>query len=175
MHPKIICLGFFFFSLICALNVNAQSETELDKRNGFKDIKLGMLIDSVKGAKLKKEFKEGDNVNLSKLYAVEHPDYSTIGEIKVHKIEIKTYRDFIYEIKVETEKDPRLMKAMESIYGSATYDAKNNRYFWKSEQLILTYESQSKKELRLEYKSYLVPKMMSEDKAKKVENIADDF
>lgn len=174
MNHKAIYLGLIL-SLVCALNVQAQDATELDKRNGFKDIKLLMHVDSVKGTKLKKEFKEGDNVNLSKLYDVDYPDYSTIGEIKVRKIEIKTYRDLIYEIKVSTEKDPRLMRAMESIYGPATYDAKNNRYFWKSEQLILTYESESKKELLLEYKSYLAPKMMSEDKAKKVENIADDF
>lgn len=163
-----------FIILTCGLNLYAQ-ESELDKRNGFKDIKLGMPVDSVKGTKLKKEFKEGDNVRLSKLYDVEDEQYNSIGEVKVHKIEIKTYRDLVYEIKVETEKDPRLMKAMESIYGQSTYDAKNNRYFWKSEQLILTYESISKKELLLEYKSFLVPKLMTEDKAKKVENIADDF
>jgi hypothetical protein len=67
------------------------------------------------------------------------------------------------------------MKAFESVYGLATYDAKNIRYFWKTEKMILTYESKSKKELLLEYKSFTVPKLMTEDKDKKIENIADDF
>jgi hypothetical protein len=67
------------------------------------------------------------------------------------------------------------MRAMENVYGPATYDAKNNNYFWKSESMILTYESKSKKELQLEYRSYLVPKMMVEDRLKKIDNIADDF
>jgi hypothetical protein len=123
----------------------------------------------------KKEFKEKDNVYPSKLYDVDHPDYATVGEIKVNKIELKAYRNLIYEIHVTTEKDPRLMRAMENVYGPATYDAKNNNYFWKSESMILTYESKSKKELQLEYRSYLVPKMMVEDRLKKIDNIADDF
>ncbi len=172
---KFHILNTIILVFLITTGVAAQTESELDKRSGFKDIKLGQPLDSLKGAKLKKEFKEGDNVNISKLYEIEHPDYSMIGEIKVHKIEAKTYRDLIYEIRVVTEKDPRLMKAMESVYGLATYDAKNIRYFWKSEKMILTYESISKKELQLEYKSFTVPKLMSEDKAKKIENIADDF
>ncbi|HEX5171638.1 MAG TPA: hypothetical protein VFW11_20810 [Cyclobacteriaceae bacterium] len=169
--PYIIC----FALLLNFSETQAQQEGELDKRSGFKDIKLGQPLDSVRGVKLKKEFKEADNVNPSKLYEIEHPDYSMIGEIKVHKIEVKTYRDLVYEIKVTTEKDPRLMKAMESVYGPTTYDAKNIRYFWKSDKMILNYESISKKELLLEYRSFTVPKMMSDDKAKKIENIANDF
>jgi hypothetical protein len=156
-------------------NLAGAQENELDKRSGFKEIKLGQSIDSIQGVKLKKEFKEDGNVNISKLYEIEHPNYSMIGEIKVMKIEAKTYRDLIYEIRVFTEKDPRLMKALESVYGLATYDAKNIRYFWKSDKMILTYESKSKRELLLEYKSFTVPKLMSEDKEKKIENIADDF
>jgi hypothetical protein len=170
-----IVFSFVIAALACYQTTFAQSEPELDKRNGFKDIKLGMDVDSVRGVKEKKEFKEKDNVYPSKLYDVDHPDYAMIGEIKVNKIELKAYRNLIYEIHVTTEKDPRLMRAMENVYGPATYDAKNNNYFWKSESMILTYESKSKKELQLEYRSYLVPKMMVEDRLKKIDNIADDF
>lgn len=172
---KAYYIFFIMTALGCCQHTFAQTETELDKRNGFKDIKLGMSVDSVKGVKEKKEFKEKDNVHPSKQYDVEHPDYSTIGEIKVHKIEMKAYRNLIYEILVTTEKDPRLMRAMENVYGPATYDAKNNNYFWKSDSMILTYESRSKRELQLEYRSYLIPKMMVEDRLKKIDNIADDF
>jgi hypothetical protein len=174
---KTYYIVFFFLitTLACYQNTLAQSEAELDKRNGFKDIKLGMSVDSVQGVKEKKEFKEKDNVHPSKLWEVDHPDYTAIGEIKIHKIELKSYRSLIYEILVITEKDPRLMRAMENVYGSATYDAKNNNYFWKSESMILTYGSKSKRELQLEYRSFIVPKMMVEDRAKKIDNIADDF
>lgn len=134
-----------------------------------------MLVDSVKGAKMKKEFTEKGNVQPSSLYEVEHPDYEKIGEIEVRKIELKTYHNLIYEITVVTDKDPRLMKAMESVFGQASYNAKDNFYFWKGETLVLTYESNSKKELRLVYKSLTMPSMMKADKEKKIEKIADDF
>ena len=62
-----------------ALAVRSQDIAELERRNGFKDLKLGISIDSVKGEKkFKKEFKE-QNEFVSKLYAVEDPDYDKIG------------------------------------------------------------------------------------------------
>jgi hypothetical protein len=42
---------FILFSLSATL---LAQETELDKRNGFKDIKMATPIDSIKGAKFKK-------------------------------------------------------------------------------------------------------------------------
>lgn len=165
----------FLYLFILSSSLTAQDNPALNERNGFKDIKLGMSVDSLKGGKPKKEFKEKGNVYPSVLYEVSYPDYQQIGEIKVLHIELKAYRDIIYEISVATEKDPRLMKALESVYGLATYDSRNNRYFWKSDQLILTYESRSKKELLMEYRSLTVPLMMKEDKEKKIDNIADDF
>src|SRR4051812_18428544 len=92
-----------------------QNREELQKRNGFKDIKLGMLIDSLKGCEFKKEFLER-NEYPAKLYTFENSNYSRIGEVKVDRIDIKTYKDQIYEIIVVTEKDQRLMKALESLY-----------------------------------------------------------
>lgn len=168
--PKTI--GLLFFSLL--LMHPGYSQSELDQRNGFKDIKLGSIVDSVKGVKFKKEFTE-ENGAPAKLYEVEHPDYANIGEVKVNKIELKAYKDFIYEITVITEKDPRLMKAMESVLGQAKYNAKDEFYFWTGENLNLTFDSFSKKELKLVYKSFPVQKLMKKDKEKKVEDISNDF
>jgi hypothetical protein len=151
-----------------------QNIAELEKRNGFKDIKLGMLVDSVQGVKLKKEFKEKDEFP-AKLYAVENPDYAKIGEVPINKVEIKSYKDQLYQIHVVTDKDPRLMKALESIYGRADYDLKKETYFWKGETLILKFKAHSKNQLELIYTSYLVLNQMKEDKGKKVQDIADDF
>ena len=171
MH-KFTLLLFLFAS---TLTLSAQDIAELERRNGFKDLKLGSPLDSVKGeVKLRKELKEQGEFP-SKLYSVENPEYAKIGEIPVSKVEFKTYKDIVYQIHVVTDKDPRLMKALESIYGGADYDLKKETYFWKGQTLILKFKSFSRNQLELIYSSYLVLKMMKDDKGKKVEDIADDF
>ncbi|MBL7858332.1 MAG: hypothetical protein JNM57_11640 [Cyclobacteriaceae bacterium] len=162
------------FLTTCAHLCLAQEISELDKKNGFKDIKLGMIADSIKGVKLKKEFKEKDEF-AAKLFIVEHIDYTKIGEVKVDKIELKAYKDMVYEISVVTQKDPRLMKALESLYGKADYDLKAETYFWKSENMILKFRAHGKHHLELLYQSYLLHRMMKADKNQKVDDIANDF
>jgi hypothetical protein len=164
------------FLLLCFLSLYgfSQNLSELEKRNGFKDIKLGMAIDSVKGYKLKKEFKE-KNEYPAKLFEIEHEDYAKIGEVKIHKIELKTYKDLIYEINIIADKDARLMKALESLYGKSDYDMKNETYFWKTDSLILKFKSEGKQKLQMLYVSYGVHNMMKADKEKKVDDIANDF
>jgi hypothetical protein len=165
-----ITLSLTLFAFISA----AQDLSELEKRNGFKDIRLGMIADSVRGSKLKKEIKER-NEYPAKLYTVEHPDYARIGEVKVRNIELKAYNDLIYEISVVVDKDTRLIKALESVYGKADYDMKNETYFWRSENLILKFRSSGKNSLELLYTSFIIHRMMKDDKEKKVDDIADDF
>jgi hypothetical protein len=164
----------FLLLVLCGVCAYGQETTELEKRNGFKDIKLGMMIDSVKGYKLKKQFLEKDEFP-AKLYTVEHPDYQRIGEVKVTKIEVKTYADLIYEISVITDKDIRVMKALESIYGKSDYDLKKETYFWKSDNIVLKFRSHSKNHLELLYVYFPVIKKMKVDKNQKVDDIANDF
>jgi hypothetical protein len=167
----------FFIVLVftCSMGFSfAQEQPELEKRNGFKDIKLGMPVDSVKGLKFKKDFKEKDEFD-AKLYEVDYPSYKNIGEVEVKSVELKTYKNLIYEISVITAKDPRLMKALESIYGNADYDMKNETYFWRGQTLVLYFRAPSKHQLEMLYASLSVRNMMKLDKAKKVEAIADDF
>ena len=164
----------FLLSLIAHGSLAQDSASELEKRNGFKDIKLGMPVDSVKGIKFKKEFKENDEFD-AKLYEVDHPAYKKIGEVEVRSIEIKAYKNMIYEIIVLTPKDSRLMKALESIYGHADYDMKQETYFWRASTLTLKFRAPSKHTLEMLYASIPMRNMMKADKAKKVEAIADDF
>ena len=166
---KILVLVLFAFS-----NSFGQGLSELDKRSGFKDIRLATPIDSVKGSKLIKEFKERDEFP-AKLFEVENVEYEKVGEVKVHKVELKTYKDLIYEINVITDKDERLMKALESLYGKSEYDMKNETYFWKTDSLILKFKSQGKHRLQMLYVSYNVHKMMRGDKDNKVDDLANDF
>jgi hypothetical protein len=160
--------------LFAAANVFGQDVSQLEKRYGFKDIRLESVPDSVAGVKFLKEFKEKDEFP-AKLYSVSHPDYARIGEVKVKDIELKSYKDQIYEISVKADKDTRLMKALESLYGKADYDMKNETYFWKTDNIILKFRSSGRNEIELLYTSFIMQKNMKEDKKKKVDDIANDF
>ena len=162
---------FFLLAFNCAF---AQDLSELEKRNGFKDIKLGIPVDSIQGAKLKKEFKERDEFPAN-LFQVENPAYEKIGEVPVKSVELKTYKNLIYEIQVVVDKDVRVMKALESLYGKSEYDMKTEIYFWKTSNLILKFGSRGKHHLELTYISFPIHKMMKDDKGKKVDDIAEDF
>ena len=160
---------------LAGFTASSQDIAELERRNGFKDLKLGMAIDSVRGEiKLKKEFKERNEFP-AKLYGFSDFEYVKIGEIPISKIEFKTYKDLIYQIHVVTDKDTRLMKALESVYGVADYDMKKETYFWKGQTLILKFRSYSRSQLEMVYTSYRILDLMKEDKGKKVEDIAEDF
>jgi len=58
----------------------AQDKAELVRRNGFKDLKLGSPIDSVKGAEFKKDIKE-KNEFPAKLYTVESRKWNIRTEL----------------------------------------------------------------------------------------------
>lgn len=151
-----------------------QDIAELERRNGFKDLKLGTPIDSVKGAEFKKDIKER-NEFAAKLWEVENDSYKSIGEVKVKSVEVKTYNNLVYEIIVITNKDTRLMKGMTKSFGQPKYILVTDSYNWVASTLGLTFKDHSKNEIKLTYKSYPVIKMMYADKGKKIDEIAEDF
>ena len=163
-----------FILLLSIFSISTFSQSELARRNGFKDIKLGTLVDSVKGAIFKKDFIERKEF-AAKLYEVKHADYEKIGAVEIKHIELKTYQGFIYEIIVSTAKDPQIMKALEKSFGKATYSIRAERFYWRSpDTLSLVYKGHPKK-IELSYRSMPIRKMMFLDKGKKIEEIADDF
>jgi hypothetical protein len=170
-----MCKSFCLVLLVLVgRTIFGQDVNQLEKRYGFKDIRLETIADSVKGAKLVKEIKEKEEFP-AKLYSVEHPDYVKIGDVKIKELWLKSYKDLIYEISVITDKDPRLMKALESLYGTAEYDLKNETYFWKTSNISLKFRPAGKNHLELLYSSFGVYKMMKDDKKKEVDDIANDF
>ncbi|MCI0750528.1 MAG: hypothetical protein L0Y35_01700 [Flammeovirgaceae bacterium] len=168
---------FIIFSFFGFANAQ-QDTTELDRRNGFKDIKLNSRVDSVKGVIFKKDhvekFGEKDEFP-AKVYEVEHPDYQFVGPVKVNKIELKAYKNLIYEIVVLAAKDPRLMKGMESALGKAEFNVRSDSYVWSGKNLSLHFKPFDKDQVQLTYRSVPVTKMMKEDKKKEVQAVADDF
>ncbi len=153
---------------------SGQDLAELDRRKGFKDIKLGSRIDSLKGAEFKKDVLEKNEFPV-KLYSVENEEYKRIGEVKVKKVDVKAYKDEIYEIVVITHKDTRLMKGMQKSFGKPLYILPTDTYNWKTDSLSLTFKDHSRNELRLTYRYYPVLKKMQIDKGKKIDQIAEDF
>lgn len=152
----------------------SQDVGELEKRNGFKDLRLGMFVDSIRGVELKKELKEKNEFPVQ-LYAFEDEAYQGIGEVKIKKIELKAYKGLVYEIVVITEKDTRLMKGMIKTFGEPKYILTSDTYNWVAPSLSLTFKDHSKKQIKLTYRYYPVLKMMLEDKGKKIDAIAEDF
>ena len=154
--------------------VFSQDIAELERRNGFKDLKLGTIIDSVKGTEFKKDVKE-KNEFPAKLYAVVNNEYKNIGEVKVKSVEVKTYKDIVYEIDVITHKDTRLMKGMMKSFGQPKYILTTDTYNWVGSDISLTFKDHSRNEIKLTYRCFSVIKMMFEDKGKKIDEIAEDF
>jgi hypothetical protein len=151
-----------------------QDLAELDRRNGFKDIRLGNRVDSLKGAEFRTDMLEKNEFPV-KLYDVKKEEYKSIGEVKVKKVEVKAYKDEIYEIVVVTMKDTRLMKGMQKSFGKPLYILPTDTYNWKTQKLSLTFKDHSKNELRLTYRYYPVIRQMQIDKGKKIDEIAEDF
>lgn len=180
-HSNMIRSVFPFlliFLLATAGFVSAQPQQpdseELEKRNGFKNIKLNTSIDSVKGAVFKEDILEKGGYP-AKLYSVTGEDYKTIGEVRIESIKLKTYKDLVYEITVITEKDPNLMKGMTKALGTPSFSIRTNLYSWRSKSVVLTFESVGKNDLKLNYKSYPVFRRMAEDKGRKAEDVVSDF
>jgi hypothetical protein len=165
---------FFLLVLLAGFSASrAQDATELNRRNGFKSIKLGYPIDSVKGAVLKKDFLEKDEFP-AKLYETSDREYMTIGEVIVKDIKVMTYMNQIYKIVVTTEKDARLMKALDKTYGNSIYVVRSAKYTWKADDLNLTFKAE-KNRIELIYRSYPVLQKMYADKGKKIDRIAEDL
>ncbi len=145
-------LSILFMLFGCMITpLLAQHNAELDKRNGFKDIKLGTPVDSIKGISLKGEVTNKEE-QVSKVYKVDNPNYQKIGEVVVEDLELTAYKGLISIIKVVTE-----------------------QYFWRGQNLILTFKASDKDKIELTYTSFPLIQKMKEDKKKEVEDIAGDF
>jgi hypothetical protein len=164
---------FFWVLTMTTFMAQGQDTTELIRRNGFKTIHLGTLMDSVKGASFKKEIKERDEFP-ARLFVVNNDQLKMIGEVRVKEILLKTYQDLIYEIVVTTDKDDRVMRALEKSFGKAKYILRDLSWNWGTSRLSLRFVSH-KNYLELTYRSHPVIQKMYADKGKKIDAIAEGF
>lgn len=173
MQNMLLCiLTLSCLSAIC--QPQEPDSEELEKRNGFKSIRLNFPVDSVKGAEFKEDFIEKGGFQ-SKLYQVTGEEYKSIGSVKIENVRVKTYKSLVYEIVVITEKNPDLMKGLSKALGKPSFSVRTNIYSWRSKSAALTFEPTGKNDLKLTYKSYPVFRLMAEDKGRKVDEVMNDF
>ncbi|MBL6447444.1 hypothetical protein JMN32_14090 [Fulvivirga sp. 29W222] len=160
--------------LVISSSMFAQDVEELDRRNGFKDIKMASSITTYEGLEYKKDI-EDKVFPEAKLYTSKKGYYENIGSLKIFDLEVKVYKDSIFEIKVITEKDPNLYKGLKRAFGEPKFAYRTNKYYWKSERLKLLYSSYSNNKIEMVYRSFLMNNKLKEEKQQVVEEIVDDF
>ena len=160
--------------LIFSIQSFAQSVDELEKRYGFKDIKLETHINlypSLEPVKIHhKDKKEGVTA-----YEAVKGAYDQIGEIKVHEVMVLAYDSMIFEISVITEKDGNLYKGLEKAFGKPQNTVGYGAYTWKTDKLSLTFRSHSKSKLEIRYHVFAYEKWLKEEKKEKIEEVSSDF
>ncbi|MDH5396573.1 MAG: hypothetical protein OEX02_00395 [Cyclobacteriaceae bacterium] len=162
--------------LITALTGKGQSVEELDKRNGFKDIKLNSEITQYDELEFKKKIKD-EVFPDAKLYVNKKGSYTTIGNIPVIGVEVSTYKDRIFQIRVETDKNTNLYKGLATAFGEGSWSLRKKAYVWSAENLSLVFRSvgKNKESLELIYYSYVMVRERKEEKKEYVREVSDDF
>lgn len=168
---KHFLLLLFFMPQVCC----SQGLEELEKRNGFKDIKLLSSAANYEGLELKKEGIDHETFPNSSMYIAKKGHYETIGNLKIYDLEVFAYKDSIYQINVITEKDPNLYKGMKKLFGEPEFAYGTESYYWGTEKLRLSYSSHSKNKIEMVYFSHLMVEKRKQEKKEVVEEIVDDF
>ena len=165
-----------FFFVFIALNLNAktyaQNGEELDRRNGFKDIKLLSNIND--NAKL--EFSR--NVRDKPDYAIYKPrkgQYDKIGDINIKKLNVYVYRKQIYQIEITTDKSMQLFKSLEKAFGKINTSMVSKNAFWEGEKVRLNYLVEGSNKLILRYRSRDIDKIIAIDDKKKIDSLSTEF
>lgn len=150
----------------------AQPNVELDHRNGFKDIKLLSKATELKTLQLAGNIKGRE---FHSIYKAVNGAYGSVGDIAVKDLEVLTYKDLIYEIRVTADKDPQLFKGLEKAFGQARHSVVENKYYWQGDAVKLTFESIGKRKVQFVYHAFGIKAIIKEDKAKKVEDLSSEF
>ena len=147
---------------------------ELDKRGGFQDIKLNTDISEYSDLEYKKDIKD-ELFPGAKLYVRKKGAYSSIGRVPIENLEVYTYKDLIYKIIIVSEKDPAIYQGLSNNFGKNQYNHREKAYYWKTKKIRLYFKSGKKNELILEYYSYVIHNMRTEEIKKSYTDVADDF
>lgn len=169
-----MALRFIIGFMLTANTILAQGGEALDKRNGFKDIKMVSLVTAYDGLEFSKAI-EDEEFPDANLYTAKKGHYENIGSLKIYNLEVKVYKDSIFEIRVITEKDPKLYKGLKKAFGTPEFAYRSGKYYWKSKRLMLTYSSYSSNKIEMVYRSFVMKGKLKADKEEEVNDIVSDF
>lgn len=172
--PQIINMRhtlFTFFILIGSISLFAQNQ-ELDKRNGFKNIKLLSKATDYNELKLSKTQDEENKA----IYVRSSGSLSKIGDIQIKDLNVYTYNDIIYRIEVATGKNTQLFKGLQKAFGKAKFAVVTNVYLWQGENVKLTFASENGgKRIVMNYSAPKIKEIIKKDEEQKLQNLSDDF
>jgi hypothetical protein len=150
----------------------AQSVIELDKRNGFKDIKLLSDVTSYKGLEFSKPLKNNPGHSI---YKAVKGHYESIGNIHIHKLVVYAYKNQIYQINITTNKEEKLFRSLEKAFGKINTSIVTPYPYWDGENVKLIYIVNGAKKLTLSYQSKKIKQIIARDKKKAVDNLSTEF
>ena len=165
-----ILISLFFLGF--SISGSGQFSEELDKRNGFKDIKLLTDVKSYTGlAYWKNDKSKPDHA----IYRKTKGSYEKIGEVEIYSITVYTYRDLIFKIEVITTKEEKLFRSLEKAYGKINSSLAASYSYWEGEKVRLNYETVGSKKIKLTYTSKQIKQMIALDKKKAVDSVSSEF
>ena len=149
-----------------------QFSEELDKRNGFKDLKILTDVSSYQGLEYWKDEKgKPDHA----IYRARKGNYENIGEVEIYKIVVYTYRNLIYKIEVITVNNEKLYRSLDKAYGKINSSLAASYSFWDGKNLRLKYETIGTKKIKLTYLSKQIKQMISLDKKSAIDSLSSEF
>ena len=166
----------FFIPLILFMSVSSygQNVEELEKRNGFKDIKLASDVNQYEGLEFLKEI-DDEKFGKLQIYTRKDEYYTHVGSIKINGLYVTVYNGEVYLIQVIFDKDPKMYGGLKKAFGSPKFSPVTSDYFWQADSLKLIYRSYDKKQLEMIYHSYVIEWKLKDEKKEEIEDIASDF
>lgn len=165
----------FLILIVFSHGILAQDKIHpLDEKGGFQDIMLDSLISQYPGLKEKKKIDE-ELFPETILYVNNKGVYETIGRVKVYSVEVKTYKDRIYEIIVTTEYDPAIYQGLTRNFGEGQYSLRKKAYQWSSHNVALYFKKEKKSRLQLIYHSKRMDRRRRDEIKKSYTDVSDDF
>jgi hypothetical protein len=149
-----------------------QNGEELDKRNGFKDIKLLSDVNAYTGLEFSKSIKHKPEHSI---YRPKKGSYEMIGEVEIKKLTVYTYRNLIYQIEVTTNKNEKLYRSYEKAFGKINSSIASKNSYWEGKKVRLNYEVEGAKKVKLTYLSKEINRIIALDKKKAVDSLSTEF
>lgn len=138
--------AFALVMLFIFFQVNSQDIKKLDEKNGFKTIKFGMNVDSLK-KKTPMLLVESHPKTKTYYYSVSSLEFKKVGNAFIDKVYICSYNNKVYAIMLETKgfgNSRAILDVFESAYGAGYKDNKYiESYLWSSPNILLSYDENS--------------------------------